>query len=662
MEISKELAKWYLVNKRDLQWRQNKNPYFIWVSEIMLQQTTVNAVKPYFQRFIATFPTVEGLAQAPEDKVLGQWSGLGYYSRARNLLKAAKEIVKKEAFPNTSVDLQKLPGIGPYTSAAIASIAFGEETPAIDGNVVRVISRLLDLEEVVTTKNCQKVIAEYAGKLIHKQDPSEHNQAMMELGATICTPKNPFCLSCPVHRFCLAFKKGTVLDRPVKTPKRALEPWFWEMYLVKNKRKIALVKENNRTPWLKDLWVLPGRAQPWKDKYEPPFDFKHSITHHKIFVKLLIQSGDRRDGVEFLKGEKIKWVLPQNLHRIGVSSIVQKALKAAALLSLVCHLGCKSAPKQPPSPLAGASPGIAYRSAESQLLTKSGINQMAQFSPDGTKIIFLSQNRPDHKKSQVYILNLKTNRDRRITFNDGDDSAPTFDPSGEKILYSSTTDEIKEHALVNPPITDPLVDNSKASFDELYESNADGSHIVRLTNDAGFDGNGVYSPDGRTIAFSSQKEGQFKIYLMDGRGRHHRFLTRSSDFEYAPAFSPSGKTIVYESRSDKSPSVHLALSDLNGHTKLLTNYDGIQRDPSFSPDGKQVVFSSNKDNPKFFNLYLISIDGQCLKRITTGEQNDFFPHFSKSGQQIIYTSDKTASLQVYINDFAPPEECLKDRP
>jgi len=657
MEINQILHKWYAENKRSLPWRRNQNPYFIWVSEIMLQQTTVSVVKPYFERFIKAFPTVETLASAPEEKVLSLWSGLGYYSRARNLQKAAKEIVQLKKFPAKYSELIKLSGIGPYTAGAIASIAFDEEVAAIDGNVIRVISRLYNIDQDVDAKETKILIARYANELVKGSVPSTHNQAMMELGATICTPKNPHCLLCPVNSSCLAFKVDTVLSRPIKKKKRGQEPWLWQLFLIKDKNeKIALVKNENGTPWLNHMWLLPGNAKPWKNQKNPKFDFKHSITHHKIFVK--VRNGEKS---QVDKNKNLKWVKAKDLEKLGLSSIVQKALKVAALTTLFLFLACKSTEtKETTQTKPSATPIPVVK--DGSPITKIGENQKGRFSKDCDKIIYQSQNRPNHKKSQIYVLNLKTNRERRITFNDGDDTSPTFDQTGTRILYASTTDEIKEHAGVAQIIKEDLVDSAKAPYDELYESQADGSHIIRLTHGVGFDGNGSYSSDGSRIVFVSMRDGQFKIYTMDRKAKKQVRLTKSQDFEYAPKFSPLGRNIIFETRPNNGQNVQIALSDIFGKkVTLLTNHEGINRDPSWSPDGTKIIYSSNRSG-KYSNLYLLTTDGKCLKRLTTGSQNDLYPSFSNDGKEVIYTSDKLGTSQIYIVDFDEPKDCLGEQP
>jgi len=235
-----DLITWYNAVKRDLPWRENLDPYKIWVSEIMLQQTQVATVIPYYHRFMALFPTVKDLAVADEDKLLKAWEGLGYYSRARNLQASAKIIDERGAFPVAFDEILKLKGVGPYTAGAIASIAFGELVPAVDGNVFRVISRIGAIFDDIAKPVTRKLFEGIVRHLISKEHPGDFNQGLMELGATICTPKSPRCLSCPMRKYCRAYKAGTHEQLPVKT-----KP-------VKQKRIkfIVGVIENEQGKWL----------------------------------------------------------------------------------------------------------------------------------------------------------------------------------------------------------------------------------------------------------------------------------------------------------------------------------------------------------------------------------------------------------------------------
>jgi A/G-specific adenine glycosylase len=219
----KQLLGWFRQFKRDLPWRRTREPYRIWLSEIMLQQTRVAAVIPYYERFVNRFPDVRALAGAPEEEVLRLWSGLGYYSRARNLQKAAKQIAAKHGgqFPSKVDDALALPGIGNYTASAILSIAFGEKLAVLDGNVARVLARLGAIRGDVRESRRWQALQKIADECLDPRSPGDWNQAMMELGATVCTPKSPQCLICPVAQFCEGRKLGIAEDLPDKRKKRA---------------------------------------------------------------------------------------------------------------------------------------------------------------------------------------------------------------------------------------------------------------------------------------------------------------------------------------------------------------------------------------------------------------------------------------------------------
>ncbi|WP_420641599.1 A/G-specific adenine glycosylase [Candidatus Leptofilum sp.] len=220
--IQNALLDWWDVDHADLPWRRSKNPYAIWVSEIMLQQTQIATVIPYFERWMTRFPTVQALAEAPLDDVLKLWEGLGYYSRARNLHAAAQAVVQdwNGRLPQTAADLMKLKGIGHYTAGAVASIAFDEPAPVLDGNVIRVLSRLTDLPEDVTQTATKNNLWQLAEQLVPAARPGDFNQALMELGQKICLPAKPMCLLCPLSAHCLARRRGTQLERPVRPPRK----------------------------------------------------------------------------------------------------------------------------------------------------------------------------------------------------------------------------------------------------------------------------------------------------------------------------------------------------------------------------------------------------------------------------------------------------------
>lgn len=221
MEFDELLITWYLREKRDLPWRNTSDPYRIWLSEIILQQTRVEQGLPYYLRFLNSFPRIGILAKADEEEVLKLWQGLGYYSRARNLHHTAKYVYHelKGVFPKSYGELRRLKGVGPYTAAAIASFAYGLPHAVIDGNVSRVLSRLFDLEAPVNSTQGKKQLEYLSERCLSKDKPDLYNQAIMELGALVCTPKNPRCTTCPVNEKCMALQAGTIEERPVKLKK-----------------------------------------------------------------------------------------------------------------------------------------------------------------------------------------------------------------------------------------------------------------------------------------------------------------------------------------------------------------------------------------------------------------------------------------------------------
>ncbi len=274
MFISDEIILWYKKNKRDLPWRKTKNPYIIWISEIMLQQTRVKQATEYFNKFIAQFSDIKKLADAKENEVLKYWQGLGYYSRARNLHFSAKYIVNELGglFPNQYSEIIKLKGIGEYTAAAIASFAFGEKVPAIDGNVYRVLARIFNEPIAINTGAGKKVFKRIAETLIENQQADEYNQAMMEFGALVCKPNNPKCIECPVADACLAYQKGTVSDLPVKSKLQKLKKRYFNYLFVRCGEKMLISKRSK-----KDIW-------------EALYEFPLIETESKIETEHLISS------------------------------------------------------------------------------------------------------------------------------------------------------------------------------------------------------------------------------------------------------------------------------------------------------------------------------------------------------------------------------------
>lgn len=265
--FSRELLQWYLDNKRDLPWRRQNNPYYTWVSEIMLQQTRVDTVIPYFERFIAKFPTATALADAPEEEVLKAWEGLGYYSRARNLQFAAREIKEQYAgeLPNDKAAISGLKGIGPYTAGAIMSIAFNQPEPAVDGNVMRVLSRYFRLHEDIAKPSTRPHIEHIARELIPSGHAMDFNQALMELGALVCTPKSPACLLCPVMAHCAGRIAGEEQLLPIKTKAKPPKPELRYAALIEGSGQYAgklLIRKRPDSGLLARMWELPHMLAP----------------------------------------------------------------------------------------------------------------------------------------------------------------------------------------------------------------------------------------------------------------------------------------------------------------------------------------------------------------------------------------------------------------
>lgn len=266
--IAPQLLAWWDAGHADLPWRHTRDPYPIWVSEIMLQQTQISTVIPYYERWLTRFPTVQDLAAASLDEVLKLWEGLGYYSRARNMHAAAQTIVNEwnGRFPPNAAQLQTLKGIGRYTAGAVASIAYDEPVPALDGNVIRILSRFTDLPDDVTTSATKKQLWQLAADLVPAQRPGDYNQALMELGQTICLAQNPRCLLCPLTQTCLARQRGTQAERPVKPPRKNTPHYDVVAGIIwQNGNRGAdgkfLIAQRPLDGLLGGLWEFPGGKQ-----------------------------------------------------------------------------------------------------------------------------------------------------------------------------------------------------------------------------------------------------------------------------------------------------------------------------------------------------------------------------------------------------------------
>ena len=259
LSFRQKLLAWYDANKRDLPWRRSKNPYHIWVSEIMLQQTRVDTVIPYYERFLDWFPTVESLANAPEDRLLKAWEGLGYYSRVRNMQTAAQQIMNEfeGKFPSTYEGISSLKGIGPYTAGAISSIAFNLPQPAVDGNVMRVLARLFEVNHDIGNPSNRKIFQAMMEVLIDPDRPGDFNQALMDLGSDIEAPVNPRPEESPVKEFSAAYQHGTMDRYPIKAPKKKPIPIYLKALVVQNSQGQFLLEKNESENLLAGFWHFP---------------------------------------------------------------------------------------------------------------------------------------------------------------------------------------------------------------------------------------------------------------------------------------------------------------------------------------------------------------------------------------------------------------------
>jgi A/G-specific adenine glycosylase len=332
------LLPWFAQEARDLPWRRTRDPYAIWISETMLQQTRVEAVIDHYTRFLARFPTVASLADASEDDVLAQWSGLGYYRRARALRTAAREIEDEHdgVFPCSLDAARALTGVGPYTAGAVLSIAYGLPAPAVDGNVARVFARWFELDSPVGSSALIRELWRRAGELLHREDPGAWNQALMELGARVCTPKSPACEACPVALFCGARAAGRAHELPVPAAKRAVVDVLLEVALVERDGAV-LLEQRPRTGRMAGLWELPTReingARLWPADYgvdlregAPLGEVAHSITNHRIRARVRAAGVATRAGLS----SSSRFVALDAVGELGLTGMAKKILSRFA--------------------------------------------------------------------------------------------------------------------------------------------------------------------------------------------------------------------------------------------------------------------------------------------------------------------------------------------
>ena len=359
LSFRQKLLVWYDENKRDLPWRRSKNPYHIWVSEIMLQQTRVDTVIPYYERFLEWFPTVESLANAPEERLLKAWEGLGYYSRVRNMQVAAQQIMNEfnGEFPSTYEGISSLKGIGPYTAGAIASIAFNLPQPAVDGNVMRVLARLFEVNHDIGNPSNRKIFQAMMEILIDPERPGDFNQALMDLGSDIEAPVNPRPEDSPVKDFSAAYKNGTMDCYPIKAAKKKPVPVYLNALVVQNAKGQFLLEKNESEKLLAGFWHFPlievdefskneelnlfnQVAEPSiqlgpspQDSFEQDYDLevewqdshfeevKHVFSHRKWHVRIL--SGQVVDSKEY-SDKEVVWLTPEEFDFYPLAKPQQK--------------------------------------------------------------------------------------------------------------------------------------------------------------------------------------------------------------------------------------------------------------------------------------------------------------------------------------------------
>jgi A/G-specific adenine glycosylase len=339
MDKKERLLEWYRDHRRDLPWRRDADPYRVWVSEVMLQQTRVETVIPYFEAFLERFPVVEDLAAADLEEVLSAWSGLGYYQRARRMHQAAREIVSRGGFPSDADQLQSLPGIGRYSAAAIASICFVAPVVALDGNVERVLSRLQALEGDPRSRAGRKVLEAAGQEWVVCDDPGDMNQAFMELGATVCTPSSPRCGVCPLEEICKARSLGAPERFPKRRKVRAVVPELRLAVLVESDGRLLLFRRPEDAEILAGTWEVPWISAPTargaearlQEQYGGEWTLaaslgrvRHTITFRQITTE--VWRGDRAQARDVAEGAEAGWFTPEEIEELPTSSLVVKIL------------------------------------------------------------------------------------------------------------------------------------------------------------------------------------------------------------------------------------------------------------------------------------------------------------------------------------------------
>jgi A/G-specific adenine glycosylase len=324
--LAARLLRWYDAGHRDLPWRRTRDPYRIWVSEMMLQQTRAQAAIPYYQRFLERFPSVAALAAASEEEVLAIWSGLGYYSRARNVQRAAR--LMAGVFPGDYRAIRELPGVGDYTAAAVASMAFGLPYAAVDGNVMRVMARVTDDAADIGSGRTRARFRELAGQWLDRARPGAFNQAMMELGATVCLPRAPRCGECPLAAVCRGRRAGRERELPVKLGKAQTVHIGMTVAVIERRGRLLLWQRAADSRRLAGFWELPSAEQLPEMAALPEIGaFRHTITHHRYAVT--VRAGRLPPGARAAR--PLSWIPVGTLAALPLSTTARKALRISGL-------------------------------------------------------------------------------------------------------------------------------------------------------------------------------------------------------------------------------------------------------------------------------------------------------------------------------------------
>ncbi len=338
-QVVELLLAWFAVSARDLPWRRNRTPYRVWVAEIMLQQTQVDTVIPYFERFVDRFPSVEALSDASREDVLRVWEGLGYYARAHRLHQTAEDLMSANGgeLPDTYEGLKRLPGVGPYTAGAIASLAFGKDVPAVDGNARRVLCRLFGIQDDVTRSATKRRVTDLAAHLLPRGRAGAFNEALIELGATVCTPRSPECAQCPLYDLCSARSEGQQEALPIRRPRKSTPHYDVAAAVTVREDGTVLVAQRNANDMLGGLWEFPGGTceasesprqclvREMREELdllvevgEPLTVVEHAYTHFRITLHAfycIIERGRPK----CLDCAAVRWVLPEGLDQLPMS-------------------------------------------------------------------------------------------------------------------------------------------------------------------------------------------------------------------------------------------------------------------------------------------------------------------------------------------------------